>query len=240
MTELKLQLPDYDGPLDLLLNLVKSQEIDIYDIPIAQITDQYLAYLEQMQSNKLAVAGEYFVMAATLLKIKSTVLLPQNEFIDEDFEEDYDPRQELVEQLLQYEVFQQAANFLAEQEARTPKLVAKDPTILVEEEINPLPLGKITATELGLALQKVLQRRFVNQPQEFQITSPDLPLAEQIQKIEQLLQEKSQLSFFELLGREETYGNAISLFLALLELIAKKAVVVAQDELFEDVIIKKV
>ncbi len=106
MTEqsMTINLPNFAGPLDLLLHLIKSQELDIYDIPIAKITKQYLDYLDQMQQLNLQLAGEYFVMASTLLRIKSQYLLPKNDFAQE--EEDYeDPREELVEQLVQYSVF---------------------------------------------------------------------------------------------------------------------------------------
>ncbi|MCT7710691.1 MAG: segregation/condensation protein A, partial [Lactobacillus iners] len=99
-TNLNLELPNFSGPLDLLLHLIKSQKIDIYDIPIAKITSQYLAYLSKWQTLDLKIAGEYFVMASSLLKIKSQYLLPKNDFDNEIIEDD-DPREELVEQLVQ-------------------------------------------------------------------------------------------------------------------------------------------
>ena len=101
--DLTLELPNFEGPLDLLLHLIQSQEINIYDIPIAQITSQYLDYLKQMQQLNLQIAGEYFVMSSTLLRIKSQYLLPQNDFVEDIVEED--PRDELVQQLVQYSVF---------------------------------------------------------------------------------------------------------------------------------------
>lgn len=103
-SDLTLELPNFEGPLDLLLHLIQSQKIDIYDIPIAQITSQYLEYLRQMQSLNLQIAGEYFMMSSTLLRIKSQYLLPQNDFVDEIEPED-DPRDELVQQLVQYSIF---------------------------------------------------------------------------------------------------------------------------------------
>ena len=93
--DLTVELPNFEGPLDLLLHLIQSQKIDIYDIPIAQITSQYLEYLGQMQKLNLQIAGEYFVMSSTLLRIKSQYLLPQNDFVDE-IEPEEDPRDELV------------------------------------------------------------------------------------------------------------------------------------------------
>lgn len=106
--DLTLELPNFEGPLDLLLHLIQSQEINIYDIPIAQITSQYLDYLKQMQQLNLQIAGEYFVMSSTLLRIKSQYLLPQNDFVENVVEED--PRDELVQQLVQYSVFKRFRN----------------------------------------------------------------------------------------------------------------------------------
>ena len=106
--DLKLELPNFQGPLDLLLHLIKVQEIDIYDIPIAKITRQYMAYLQRMQSLNLQIAGQYFLMSATLLRIKSQYLLPKNDFED-DVAYEEDPRDELVEQLIQYSVFKKAS-----------------------------------------------------------------------------------------------------------------------------------
>ena len=107
---LTLELPNFEGPLDLLLHLIKVQKIDIYDIPIAQITSQYLAYLHQMQKLNLKIAGEYFVMSAMLLRIKSQSLLPQNDFTEENDEQE-DPRDELVQQLITYSVFKKVSAY---------------------------------------------------------------------------------------------------------------------------------
>src|SRR5699024_4922085 len=103
--QLKLELEFFEGPLDLLLHLINQLEIDIYDIPIAQITDQYMKYLEHMKSEQLDIAGDYFVMAATLMRIKSEMLVPRNENqadLEEDFYDNNDPRQPLMELLLEY------------------------------------------------------------------------------------------------------------------------------------------
>ena len=110
---LTLELPNFEGPLDLLLHLIRSQKIDIYDIPIAQITSQYLDYLKKMQQLNLQIAGEYFVMSSALLRIKSQYLLPQNDFVDDD-EQAEDPRDELVQQLVQYSVFKKISSFFKE------------------------------------------------------------------------------------------------------------------------------
>ena len=117
-----IELPNFEGPLDLLLHLIRSQELDIYDIPIARITQQYLDYLQQMQRLNLQLAGEYFVMAATLLQIKSRMMLPQQSKEKETAEED--PRQELVARLLEYKKFQQVSELLQGQVLITPGITA--------------------------------------------------------------------------------------------------------------------
>ena len=112
-----IKVHDFEGPLDLLLHLIKQSEMDIYDIQISQITSQYLDYLHQMQSHQLEVAGEYFVMAATLMDIKSQMLLPSPPVLDDELEvEELDPRQELVEQLLEYQRYKKAADRLKDKE----------------------------------------------------------------------------------------------------------------------------
>ena len=139
--ELTLDLPNFTGPLDLLLHLIRSQKIDIYDIPIAKITGQYLANLARWQTLDLQIAGEYFVMASTLLRIKSQYLLPKNDFIEEDQYQE-DPRTELVEQLVQYSVFQRIAEYFKKRDEEMPITVAKDPSVSPKKEIEPLPLGE--------------------------------------------------------------------------------------------------
>ena len=114
--------------MDLLLHLIRSQKIDIYDIPIAQITSQYLAYLGQMQKLNLQIAGEYFVMSSTLLRIKSQYLLPQNDFVDE-VEPEEDPRDELVQQLIQYSVFKKISAYFKERNEEVPITVSKEASV---------------------------------------------------------------------------------------------------------------
>ena len=112
--ELTLILPDFEGPLDLLLHLIKELKVDIFDIPITEVTFQYLRYLDTMQEMKLDIAGDYLLMAATLLEIKSRMLLPKKEvtFEEEFYEEGEDPRESLIQQLVEYKQFQEAAKAL--------------------------------------------------------------------------------------------------------------------------------
>ena len=156
-TNLNLELPNFSGPLDLLLHLIKSQKIDIYDIPIAKITSQYLAYLSKWQTLDLKIAGEYFVMASSLLKIKSQYLLPKNDFDNEVIEDD-DPREELVEQLVQYSIFKKISEFLDERQKSAPITVAKEPSVASQKKVSLLPFGEISSKQLARAFFVVLQR----------------------------------------------------------------------------------
>ena len=146
-SNLTLELPNFEGPLDLLLHLIQSQKIDIYDIPIAQITSQYLEYLRQMQSLNLQIAGEYFVMSSTLLRIKSQYLLPQNDFVDEVEAED-DPRDELVQQLVQYSIFKKISAYFKERNEEVPIVVSKEASVSTSVKVQPLPKGQITSPQI--------------------------------------------------------------------------------------------
>ncbi|MBA1393899.1 segregation and condensation protein A, partial [Lactobacillus sp. XV13L] len=163
-SNLTLELPNFEGPLDLLLHLIKSQKIDIYDIPIAQITSQYLAYLHEMQRLNLTIAGEYFVMSSMLLRIKSQSLLPQNDFANAD-EAEEDPRDELVQQLIQYSVFKKIAAYLKQRGDEVPITAAKEESAPQTKEIQPLPPGQATSAELARAFVLVLHRQKIRNPE---------------------------------------------------------------------------
>src|SRR5690625_5060690 len=129
--KLKLELEIFEGPLDLFLHLINQLEIDIYDIPIAQITDQYMRYLEHMQNEQIDVASEYSVMAATLMRIKSEMLVPRNENqadLEEDFYEEEDPRKPLMEWLLEYKQIKEIIPKFEERQSDHAKYIGKDHT----------------------------------------------------------------------------------------------------------------
>src|SRR5438552_17443681 len=150
-----VKLARFEGPLDLLLHLIKRDEIDIYDIPIAHITQQYLAYLELMRALDLEVAGEFLVMAATLMRIKAKMLLPLPQ-PGED-EDEGDPREELVQRLIEYRQFKEAAGTLKEREAERRMLFERG-MVPGENEAGPLPLASVTLFHLLDALNRVMSR----------------------------------------------------------------------------------
>ena len=156
-----VKLPVFEGPLDLLLHLIDKNKIDIYDIPIAEITDQYLEYVSCMEEESLDVVSEFLVMAATLLDIKCKMLLPKE--ITEDGEEE-DPRQELVEQLLQYKMYKYMSYELRDRELDGGRTMYKDPTIPEEvmNYVEPVDLdellGDLTLATLNRVFQDVIRR----------------------------------------------------------------------------------
>ncbi len=152
---LTLVLDDFSGPLDLLWHLIRTNEVDIYDIPIAEITSQYLDYLHQMQELSLDVAGDYFVMAASLMALKSQLLLPQPE-VDVDDEEYVDPRSDLVNQLLTYQMYQAAAKQLQTREVQRAQSFAKDPTLPDSDLAVPMAPGAVKLRDLVQAMSAVV------------------------------------------------------------------------------------
>ena len=223
-----VKLEAYEGPLDLLLYLIKKEEVDIWDIPIAQIAGEYLGYINMMKLLDLDVIGEFLLMASTLMKIKSRMLLPQEEGIEEEIE---DPRSELVEQLLEYEMYKDRAKTLAEREEAQFKLFTRPPT-----EISPSqPTFEASLFDLLTAFHNVLKEKapeIVREIEPFKIT-----LEEKVGEILKRLEKKDKLSFSLLFKECLSKGELIVTFLALLELIKQKRVRIRQPKLFAEIAI---
>lgn len=235
-TNLNLELPNFSGPLDLLLHLIKSQKIDIYDIPIAKITSQYLAYLSKWQTLDLKIAGEYFVMASSLLKIKSQYLLPKNDFDNEVIEDD-DPREELVEQLVQYSIFKKISEFLDERQKSAPITGAKEPSVASQKKVSLLPFGEISSKQLARAFFVVLQR-FQHKNNVGEVNIKEVSIEDMVLWLSSKLHSAHKLSFFELSAELTTVDELISLFLAILELCRNQKIKVYQEIDFEDLVIE--
>ncbi|MGX6977723.1 segregation/condensation protein A [Vagococcus elongatus] len=236
METLKVKLEVFEGPLDLLLHLIKTLEIDIYDIPIAEITVQYMNYIQSMKDLQLEVAGEYIVMAATLMSIKSKLLLPKQELdVLEDGEdsEGEDPRDALVAQLLEYRKFKYAADVLKDKEAERSLYYTKEPLDLsnYKDEMEPLKPDQVSTIDLFLAFHDVLERSKLRGPKETTITTDTLSIEEQIKFIEQAMEdlpENKGLSF-DTLFVTYSRGEIVTTFMALLELIKARRVTAQQE-----------
>lgn len=238
-SNLTLELPNFEGPLDLLLHLIKSQKIDIYDIPIAQITSQYMAYLHEMQRLNLKIAGEYFLMSSTLLRIKSQSLLPQNDFTNDD-EAEEDPREELVQQLVTYSVFKKISAYLKKRNAEVPITAAKEQSAPQGKEVQPLPLGQITPTELANTFIVVLQRMKIRQPDIVSVKVNETSITEMCAFLKAKLDKHKKISFFSCCNQLKTVSDIIGLFLALLEMCKKQKIHVKQIRIFGDLELERI
>ena len=228
----KVKLEVFEGPLDLLLYLIKKEELDIKDIPIAKITDQYLEYLELMQLMDLDIAGEFLVMAATLMHIKSRMLLPPDQLEQEDAEED--PRAELVRRLLEYKKFKEAASQLASMESQQKHLFPRVGSINPEEMTIPKDLlFEANLFDLITAFTKVLK----DIPKDIfhEVVKDEFTVAQKMHDILHMMVEKPSIFFLDLFKTARSKREMITTFLALLELIKQKVAVVKQAQPFSDI-----
>ncbi len=228
----KVQLPVFEGPLDLLLYLIKKDEINIYDIPIARITDQYVEHLEVMQLLDLAIAGEFILMAATLMHIKSKMLLPAEDKEEEELDEG-DPREELVKRLLEYKTFKEAAGSLKEMRERQresfTRLTCAEglSSESAESGFEASLFDLITA--FGKVLKEVPRKRF------HEVIKDEFTVRDKIHDILHILVEKKAILFRELFQNIQNRGEVVSIFLALLELVKLKEIVVRQSSPFAEI-----
>jgi len=236
----KIKLEVFEGPLDLLLYLIKKEEVDIYDIPIERITNQYMEYLSLMQLLNLEVAGEFLVMAATLMYIKSRMLLPVDQQVsDAEAEEGEDPRWELIRQLVEYKKFKEAAAQLGRREEEQANLFTRqgpDPGIKVDADV---PLAEVSIFDLISAFNDVLKR--ANAREEFrEIVEERFTVSDKIEEILYNLRERDNLRFLDLFNESATRAEVVVTFLALLELIRLKRLRVRQEEAFGDIVVVKI
>lgn len=243
MSEIKIKLDVFEGPLDLLLHLIKTLEIDIYDIPIAQVTDQYMGYIHAMKTLELELAGEYLVMAATLMAIKSQMLLPKQELEPEDNEEFYeeDPRDALVNQLLEYRKYKYAAELLSEKAEERSQYFTKDPMDVDElkEEDRSLPKNQITTVDLFLAFHKMLEKKKKRQVIETTITSDENSIEERMAEIKRGMAHLSVHEGRSLTSFMESYSKAeiVTTFMAMLELMKKREIRVVQEDNYSEILL---
>ncbi|MCQ2010059.1 MAG: segregation/condensation protein A [Sporolactobacillus sp.] len=243
--EYKVKIDAFEGPLDLLLHLIKKLEIDIYDIPVAEITDQYLDFIHHMQKLELNIASEYLLMAATLIAMKSRMLLPKPELSnDEDGDSYEDPemtRETLMQQLLDYRRFKEAAETLKDSEKERLQLFAKPPSDLTRYENNDLttiPLtGRATVHDMLRAFRRLMLKKKLEQPLNTKIDRQVLPIGQQMNLVLQKLKASDHGLSFQSIFSYPDRTHLIVTFLALLELMKMNAVTCMQSENFDDILI---
>ena len=233
----QVRIENFEGPLDLLLHLIKKNEINIYDIPVAMIARQYLEYLEAMEELNLNVAGDFLVMAATLLQIKSKMLLPVDETSDDD-EEGPDPREELVRRLLEYKGFKEAARQLDDQEKVWREIFWREQALSVEAAVEEdLSLENVSLFDLVDALKGVLERNPGSRLIE--IAPDNLTVRERMNLILEILEGKDSVSFAALFEGASHRLVVVVTFLALLELMRLRVARVFQAETFGPILVSR-
>jgi segregation and condensation protein A len=239
-SDYKVKLEVFEGPLDLLLYLIKKEEVDIYDIPIERITNQYMEYLSLMQLLNLEVAGEFLVMAATLMYIKSRMLLPADQQVtDAEAEEGEDPRWELIRQLVEYKKFKEAAVQLARREEEQANVFTRAGDSGIEVDAKEVPLAEVSIFDLIAAFNEVLKK--ANAREDFrEIYEERFTVSDKIEEILYTLRERSEIRFLELFSESASRAEVVVTFLALLELIRLKRLRVQQAEAFGEINVVRV
>jgi segregation and condensation protein A len=230
--ELRLRLGEFAGPLDLLLYLIKQEKANIFDIPIARITDEYLRYIKLMQTLDIAIAGDFLVMAATLIEIKSKMLLPKE--VSPETEEEEDPRRELVDRLLEYEKFKSASQMLYER-ATVEQAVFRRGQIESDEnnaEINA------TVFDLLTVFQKIVERH--REEIKMEIHREEVTLAEMLKNLRRRIFEEKELSLTKFFEEMRTRRELVTAFVAVLEIVRTESVRLIQKVTFGDIILRKV
>lgn len=240
----KVNLDIFEGPLDLLLHLINKFEIDIYDIPIKEITEQYLNYLHAMQMLRLDVAGEYLVMAATLMSIKSQLLLPRNESWEEDGEEyavEEDSIEKLQQKLLEYRKIKYASTQLNENRKNREQYYSKSHEDLTRyQQFIPMESGELELRDLIGAFGEMFRRKEWLDPAPNTIDLEEITVNEKIEWLEERMQKSSQAIPFRLLFTKPTKREYVVTFLALLEMMKDNRVLISQTESFGEIYLSRV
>ena len=236
----KVKLEVFEGPLDLLLYLIKKEEVDIYDIPIERITNQYMEYLSLMKLLNLEVAGEFLVMAATLMYIKSRMLLPADQQVtDSEAEEGEDPRWELIRQLVEYKKFKDAAFQLGRREEEQANIFVRQNPDTGIEVGGDVPMADVSIFDLINAFNEVLKK--ANSREDFrEIYEEKFTVSDKIEEILYTLRDRSEMLFRELFEKASSRAEVVVTFLAMLELIRLKRLRVQQESSFGEIQVIKV
>lgn len=245
MEQYNVKIDAFEGPLDLLLHLINRLEIDIYDINVSEITEQYLLYVHAMQELQLDVASEYLVMAATLLAIKSKMLLPKHEEEDSlDLEvmeyEEETTMEDLVEKLVEYKKYKEAANEFRNLEQEQALVYTKPPLDLTEliqdVKVDAVDLD-VTVYDMIGALQKMMRRKKINKPLTAKVARQEIPIEKKMESILDTLKFKKTKVKFEDLFTTSTREEIVVTFLAILELLKQQAITLTQEKNFEQIFI---
>ncbi|HEY2015373.1 MAG TPA: segregation/condensation protein A [Bryobacteraceae bacterium] len=236
---LNFHLEQYDGPLDLLLDLIRKQQVDIKDIPIATITAQYLEYMDKAREMDIDLGAEFVYMAATLIHIKSKMLLPRDPALEQEGDAAEDPRQELVDRLLEHERFKNAAEML-QQKRMIEENVWSNPQIKAFVSEDDDPGLAITLFDLVKAFGELVERA-KNRP-VYEVESSDVTVSDMVRYLrDRFLEigENQPVFILRIFEQQRTRRGMIALFLAVLEMVRMQAVVVTQKDLFGEIALQR-
>lgn len=232
--EYEIKIDAFEGPLDLLLHLIKESKVDIWDIKIVDITDQYLNYIKSMESLNLNIASEYLVMASELIEMKSKMLLPR--YQEENTEEEIDPREQLIQKLIEYQKYKDMTKNFKELEEVRHEFYTKTPESLKEYvEEGTVIATDVTLDDLMNAFQKFLERKKLEKPLSTTVTKREITVEERRKSIRNILREKKKVDFFELF-EEYTKEYIVVTFLAVLEMAKKQELTIYQENNFDNII----
>ena len=233
-----IKINEFEGPLDLLLHLIKQSNIDIYDIEISEITKQYLDYINKMEELNINIASSYIVMAAELMEIKSKSLLPKKEDDEEEEDEEVVSKENLINKLIEYKKYKEMAPSFKELETTRQNIYVKSPERLnnyLDEKITND--GDTSVDDLIDAFKKFLERKNLEKPITTKITNKEYSVKERKHNIKNILREKKKVLFTELFEENNT-SFIIVTFLSILEMTKEKEVIIKQDTNFSDISIE--
>ncbi|HIT22303.1 MAG TPA: segregation/condensation protein A [Candidatus Scybalousia intestinigallinarum] len=237
--EYEVKIDNFEGPLDLLLHLIKESKVDIWEISIADIAEEYLAYIQRMEKLNLDIASEYLVMASELIEMKSRMLLPRPEK-EVGIEEEEDPKERLIRRLVEYQKYKEVTKNFKELESLRQEFYTKAPDNLKEYvEEGVVPSSDVTLEDLMVAFQKFLNRKVLEKPLQTTVTKKEITVEERRKSIRDILSRKKRVDFFELF-EVVTREYIVVTFLAILEMAKKQELLIKQESDFSEIMIEVV
>ncbi len=237
--EYEVKIDNFEGPLDLLLHLIKESKVDIWEISIADIAEEYLAYIQRMEDLNLDIASEYLVMASELIEMKSRMLLPRQEKETTE-EEEEDPKERLIRRLVEYQKYKEVTKNFKELEFLRQEFYTKAPDNLKEYvEEGVVPSSDVTLEDLMVAFQKFLNRKELEKPLQTTVTKKEITVEERRKSIRDILSRKKRVDFFELF-EVVTREYIVVTFLAILEMAKKQELLIKQESDFSEIMIEVV
>lgn len=232
----KVNLPEFEGPLDLLLHLIKKDDVDIFDIDIDKITKQYLEYIHLMEKLNLDIASEYLIMAAELMEIKASSLLPKKETPEDEYEED--PKEQLINRLIEYENYKQITNTFKELETIRQEVYTRktDELINYKEENNTFDFG-IDINDLVKAFKQFLTRKELDKPLNTKIAKKDYSVNKRCEEIKNIIKIKKKISFYDLFD-VLSKDYIVVTFLSILSLTKNGEIIIKQENNFNNIVME--